>query len=258
MKLYSTWTHDTLAAVRQLGVFTFSRCMIINPLFYVWQSIFLINNLLSLILMGTQLSSRSFKELIVKILLLLDDSRPIFTSQAMLDADKEIHGLCPDESDLEVISVSLLIYSDSTHLASFRTASCWPVYLFFGSQSKYIWEMPTSVACHHITYMPSVHNIRTFVFSSNTLSITEQHPRFLPGALQHNCNHCHSYTLQEGAYTCHILADPQWHIFWCPLQWNCSWMWGWSSSQTISSHSNVLGQLSRKVSSLYLVCIDQH
>ena len=35
MKLYSTWTHDTLAAVRQLGIFTFSRCMIINPLFYL-------------------------------------------------------------------------------------------------------------------------------------------------------------------------------------------------------------------------------
>jgi len=88
----------------------------------------------------------------------------IFSSDAMLDADNDICTICLendlDESDLEAISVPLLFYSDSTHLANFGNASCWPVYLLFGSQSKYIRAMPTSSACHHIAYMPEVSHIQ--------------------------------------------------------------------------------------------------
>jgi hypothetical protein len=84
----------------------------------------------------------------------------LFSSQAMLDADDEICRICMnndlDNSDLEAVSVPILLYSDSTHLASFGTASCWPVYMFFGSQSKYIRAAPTSSACHHIAYLPKV------------------------------------------------------------------------------------------------------
>jgi hypothetical protein len=94
----------------------------------------------------------------------------IFSSDAMLDADKEICNSCApnelDGSNLEAITVPLLLYSDSTHLANFGTASCWPVYMFFGSQSKYIRAMPTSSACHHVAYMPSVRCIQiTFSIS---------------------------------------------------------------------------------------------
>jgi hypothetical protein len=89
--------------------------------------------------------------------------REIYSSQAMLDADEEICRLSlendPENSDLEAVSVPLLLYSDSTHLTSFGTAACWPVYLFFGSQSKYIRAAPTSSACHHIAYMPNVRHI---------------------------------------------------------------------------------------------------
>jgi Plavaka transposase len=81
----------------------------------------------------------------------------IFSSDVLLDADKEICALNDsDGADLEAITVPLLLYSDATHLANFGTASCWPVYVFFGSESKYVRAMPTSSACHHIAYMPSV------------------------------------------------------------------------------------------------------
>ena len=87
----------------------------------------------------------------------------IFSSQTMLEADDDICKCCLendlDHSDLEAVSVPILLYSDSTHLASFGTASCWPVYMFFGSQSKYVRAMPTSSACHHLAYMPKVHHI---------------------------------------------------------------------------------------------------
>ena len=91
----------------------------------------------------------------------------IFSSQAMLDADDEICRLClendTDHSDLlEAVCVPLLLYSDSTHLANFGTASCWPVYLLFGSQSKYVRASPTASACHHIAYMPKVRRFQSF------------------------------------------------------------------------------------------------
>jgi len=84
--------------------------------------------------------------------------REIFSSEEMLDADDKIYKCCLvndlDSEDIEVACIPLLLYLDSTHLTNFGTASCWPIYMFFGSQSKYIWAMPTSFMCHHITYMP--------------------------------------------------------------------------------------------------------
>src|SRR5260370_21269952 len=88
----------------------------------------------------------------------------IYSSQVMLDVDDDICKHClannSDSQDLEAVSVPLLLYLDSTHLANFGNSSSWPVYMFFGSQSKYIRAMPTSSACHHIAYMPSVHCIQ--------------------------------------------------------------------------------------------------
>jgi hypothetical protein len=105
----------------------------------------------------------------------LEDATPerlygeIFTSQAMIDADINICncslGNDPESQDLEAATVPLLLYSDSTHLASFGSASCWPLYLFFGSQSKYVCDKPTSDACHHIAYMPKVRHILCFCSS---------------------------------------------------------------------------------------------
>ncbi|KIJ59451.1 hypothetical protein HYDPIDRAFT_100692 [Hydnomerulius pinastri MD-312] len=53
-------------------------------------------------------------------------------------------------------STSLMTWSDSTHLTHFSNASLWPFYVFFGNQSKYLCSKPTSMACHHIAYIPSI------------------------------------------------------------------------------------------------------
>jgi hypothetical protein len=82
----------------------------------------------------------------------------IYSSQVMLDTDADICKHCLKDNsspqDLEAISVPLMLYSDSTHLANFGSTSTWPVYMFF--KSKYTWDMPSFFACHHIAYMPSV------------------------------------------------------------------------------------------------------
>lgn len=57
---------------------------------------------------------------------------------------------------LEAVLIALKIWSDSTSLAQFGNASMWPIYFFFGNQSKYSHAKPSSFAAHHVAYMPKV------------------------------------------------------------------------------------------------------
>jgi hypothetical protein len=80
-----------------------------------------------------------------------------YSSPAFLEAYKEINALPRDPDDkLERVVASLMMWSDSTHLASFGDASLWPFYLCFGNQSKYTRGKPTASACHHVAYIPNV------------------------------------------------------------------------------------------------------
>ena len=63
----------------------------------------------------------------------------------------------PDDApDVEYAVAPILVYSDSTHLTSFGTASLWPIYVFIGNLTKYLRCKPTMYAAHHLAYMPSV------------------------------------------------------------------------------------------------------
>jgi len=57
---------------------------------------------------------------------------------------------------LEKVILGLMFWSDSTHLASFGTASVWPLYMYFANLSKYFRSRPGSAASHHVAYIPSV------------------------------------------------------------------------------------------------------
>jgi hypothetical protein len=59
---------------------------------------------------------------------------------------------------LETVIASIMLWSDSTQLATFGTASLWPIYLYLGNQSKYARVKPTSFAAHHLAYIPKVTN----------------------------------------------------------------------------------------------------
>lgn len=84
----------------------------------------------------------------------------VYTSDAMLEADENmrqnLNTTSGPDCDLETFLVSALLYSDSTHLASFGNASLWPIYLFLGNVSKYIRSKPTTFSAHHIAYIPTV------------------------------------------------------------------------------------------------------
>ena len=81
----------------------------------------------------------------------------MYSSDAFFDAWECIQDQGHITRDgLERVMVALMLWSDSTCLTNFGTASLWPVYLSLGNQSKYIRSRPASFSHHHLAYMPSV------------------------------------------------------------------------------------------------------
>ncbi|KAI6112821.1 hypothetical protein F5141DRAFT_1002659 [Pisolithus sp. B1] len=63
----------------------------------------------------------------------------LYTSDAWIRAHDEVQKQRHDDRcTLEWVIAGLMLWSDATHLTQFGHASAWPVYLFFGNQSKYI------------------------------------------------------------------------------------------------------------------------
>jgi hypothetical protein len=80
------------------------------------------------------------------------------SSTASSDTNSTVTGTLPGQPqpDIENVIAAIMLYSDSTHLASFGNAALWPAYLFFGNMSKYMRGKPSKLAAHHIAYLPSV------------------------------------------------------------------------------------------------------
>ena len=91
----------------------------------------------------------------------------LYHSDAFIEEHKRIQNCSrppPDDRGckLEKVIAALMFWSDSTHLANFGTAKLWPIYLFFGNLSKYIRSRPSSGACNHLAYIPSVRTCQVF------------------------------------------------------------------------------------------------
>lgn len=85
-------------------------------------------------------------------------SDEIYSSQAMINAHIELQKRPPEAGcTLERVVAALMFWSDSTHLANFGNASLWPLYLFFGNQSKWLRGKPRTASCHHVAYIPKVY-----------------------------------------------------------------------------------------------------
>lgn len=80
----------------------------------------------------------------------------LYTSNAWLNAHRDIQELPVPNCKLPRAIVALMFWSDSTCLSEFGTKSLWPIYLFFGNQSKYERSRPSNHAGHHIAFLPSV------------------------------------------------------------------------------------------------------
>ncbi|PSR77770.1 hypothetical protein PHLCEN_2v7713, partial [Hermanssonia centrifuga] len=103
-----------------------------------------------------------------------------YTCDALLEEDANIHAQprhAEDGLDVKYSMVPLMLWSDSTHLANFGTASLWPIYLYFGNLSKYLRCKPSHFAAHHIAYIPS-HTCTAYLWIVVTMSGGNYFPGF--------------------------------------------------------------------------------
>lgn len=84
----------------------------------------------------------------------------LYTSEAWLEEDRKVQSLTLDaaETDKEVprAVAAIMFASDATGLGQFASSKAWPIYIYFGNQSKYDRAKPTQHAAHHLAYLPSV------------------------------------------------------------------------------------------------------
>ncbi|KAH7917537.1 hypothetical protein BV22DRAFT_1026145 [Leucogyrophana mollusca] len=81
----------------------------------------------------------------------------LYTSPAFLDAHRELQDSPPEPGcDLPRVVVALMFWSDSTHLTSFGSTKLWPLYLYFGNESKYRRCKPSCKLCNHAAYFQKV------------------------------------------------------------------------------------------------------
>ena len=81
----------------------------------------------------------------------------LYTSPSFMEAHQKLQA-SPREPgcDLPRAIVALMFWSDGTTLSSFGNTKLWPLYLFFGNESKYRRCKPSSELCEHIAYFQQV------------------------------------------------------------------------------------------------------
>ena len=97
-----------------------------------------------------------------------------YSSDIAIKLSEGVKGVPPlaEHPDMESVVVLLMLGSDATHLASFGTASLWPLYIFFGNMSKYDSSKPSEFPACHLAYLPKVGHIRLAMPSTDPLAIS--------------------------------------------------------------------------------------
>ena len=81
----------------------------------------------------------------------------LFNSAAFLEAHQQLQDSPPEpDCDLPRVVAALMFWSDSTQLTQFGTAKLWPLYVFFGNESKYRRCQPANNTCSHAAYFQVV------------------------------------------------------------------------------------------------------
>ena len=98
----------------------------------------------------------------------------LYSSPAFVDAHTALQGSPPEpKCDLERVVVALMFWSDGTQLTNFGNAKLWPLYMFFGNDSKYWRCKPSANCCEHVAYFETVRptfSCRLFVLNFRSVA----------------------------------------------------------------------------------------
>jgi hypothetical protein len=81
----------------------------------------------------------------------------LYTSPAFIDAHNALQE-SPGEPACELprVIAALMFWSDATQLTNFGNTKLWPLYMFFGNESKYRRGKPSCNLCEHVAYFEAV------------------------------------------------------------------------------------------------------
>lgn len=83
----------------------------------------------------------------------------LYTSRAFLEAHRQLQDQAPQPGcDLPRRIVALMFWSDATQLTTFGETKLWPLYVYFGNETKYERCCPSSNLCAHAAYFQTVSN----------------------------------------------------------------------------------------------------
>ncbi|THU89881.1 hypothetical protein K435DRAFT_864828 [Dendrothele bispora CBS 962.96] len=82
-----------------------------------------------------------------------------------------------EEGDIENVPVGIMCWSDKTQVTQFGNQLMWPIYMYFGNQSKYKHAKPTSFAALYLAYIPKLPSNQdfyqeTFGFPASSSTLT--------------------------------------------------------------------------------------
>jgi len=82
----------------------------------------------------------------------------LFSSQAFFTAHQDLQDSRLDSTSCTLPRriVALMFWSDATQLTAFGDAKLWPLYVYFGNESKYHRCTPTANICSHAAYFQTV------------------------------------------------------------------------------------------------------
>ena len=81
----------------------------------------------------------------------------LYSSPAFINAHQDLQNSQGEPGcDLPRVVAALMYFSDTTHLTAFGNAKLWPLYQFFGNDSKYPRCKPTAHLCEHVAYFLTV------------------------------------------------------------------------------------------------------
>lgn len=95
----------------------------------------------------------------------------VYTSDAMIEEHaklqrqpREIDPETNQECTRERLVPALMFGLDATHLADFDQAKAWPVYMYFGNESKYDRSRPTAACAEHVAFIPLVGTFHLYMY----------------------------------------------------------------------------------------------
>ncbi|KAJ7116992.1 hypothetical protein C8R44DRAFT_925813, partial [Mycena epipterygia] len=81
----------------------------------------------------------------------------LYCSPAWIEADRKLQSSPPEPGcTLPRVIAGFMFWSDATHVAQFGQAKLWPVYAYFGNQSKYSRAQPSARASSQVAYLQSL------------------------------------------------------------------------------------------------------